>query len=335
MSTEHNVTVVRIGDIIKHPDADTLGITEVDGRPCIIRLGEYTTGDLAVYVPVDSLVPVADERFAFLAGKAKAGVARIRAMRLRGIFSMGLIVRPDADMTEGDDVRERMGIAVYEPPEVGGGAGGSYESGRQGRDPGCLPCYDIEGARKYHRLLNDGEEIVLTEKIHGANARFVHHGGEFWVGSRTTFKARDGGGMWWRVAEAHGLERKLSARPDLAIYGEVYGQVQDLKYAKNGHDLIIFDMLDVNTRRWLDYDEMIAIAAEMDLPTVPLLYRGPWSEERKADLWALAEGSTVVGGGVHVREGWVLRPTKERTDLRLGRVIMKLHGEGYLTRKGG
>ena len=39
MSTEHNVVVFRIGDIIKHPDADTLGITEVDGRPCIVRLG--------------------------------------------------------------------------------------------------------------------------------------------------------------------------------------------------------------------------------------------------------------------------------------------------------
>jgi hypothetical protein len=85
----------------------------------------------------------------------------------------------------------------------------------------------------------------------------------------------------------------------------------------------------------LDYDEMVAIAAEMNLPTVPILYRGPWSEEHKADLWALAEGPTVVGNGTHVREGWVLRPTKERADLRLGRVIMKLHGEGYLTRKGG
>ena len=332
MSTEHNVVVFRVGDIIKHPDADTLGITEVDGRPCIVRLGEYATGDLAVYVPVDSMVPIADQRFAFLASKTKGALARIRAMRLRGIFSMGLIVRPEADMTEGEDVRERMGIGIYEAPEVGGG--GSYESGYPGRDPGCLPCYDIEGARKYHRLLAEGEEIVLTEKIHGANARFVHHGGEFWVGSRTTFKTRDGGGMWWRVAEAHCLEEKLAARPNLAIYGEVYGQVQDLKYAKNDHDLIVFDMLDVNTRRWLDYDEMVAIAAEMNLPTVPILYRGPWNEERKADLWALAEGPTVVGNGTHVREGWVLRPTKERTDLRLGRVIMKLHGEGYLTRKG-
>lgn len=136
------------------------------------------------------MVPIADQRFAFLAGKTKGSFARIRAMRLRGIFSMGLIVRPDADMTEGAEVRERMGIGIYEAPEVGGG--GSYESGYPGRDPGCLPCYDIEGARKYHRLLAEGEEIVLTEKIHGANARFVHDGGEFWVGSRTTFKTRAG-----------------------------------------------------------------------------------------------------------------------------------------------
>ena len=34
MSTEHDVTVVRLGEIRKHENADSLGITEVDGRPC-------------------------------------------------------------------------------------------------------------------------------------------------------------------------------------------------------------------------------------------------------------------------------------------------------------
>lgn len=336
MSTEHRVEVVRIGPIIPHDNADTLGITEVDGRPCIVRLAEWAEGDLAVYIPIDSLCPVTDSRLAFLAPKAKNGIARIKAMRLRGVFSMGLLIPTDADMIEGEDVRERLGIEVYEAPEVnaGHGPGGSYESGQQGRDPGCLPVYDVESARKYHRLLHEGEEVILTEKIHGANARFVHHDGEFFVGSRTTFKRRDGGGMWWWVAGAHGLEEKLAAHPGIAIFGEVYGQVQDLKYGKTGHDLIVFDVLDTKTRRWFDFDEMTAFAAALGLPVVPVIWRGLWNAERKADLWVLAEGQSIVGGG-HVREGWVLRPATERTDLRLGRVLLKLHGEGYLTRKGG
>lgn len=66
MSTEHEVRVVRLGEIRRHENADSLGITEVDGRPCILRLGEWSEGDLAVYVPIDSLCPTTDPRFAFL-----------------------------------------------------------------------------------------------------------------------------------------------------------------------------------------------------------------------------------------------------------------------------
>lgn len=337
MSTEHEVRVVILGPIIKHPDADTLGITEVDGRPVIVRLGEYNEGDLAIYVPVDSLCPIADERFAFLAQRStpKEGRCRLRAARLRGIFSMGLLVRPDLDMAPGEEVRERLDITVYEPPEIIFRQGGSYDGGQQERDPGVLPVYDVESARKWWMVLEEDEEIVLTEKIHGANARYVFHDGRLWCGSRTTFKRLDGGGMWVQIAEKLGLAERLSAVPGIAIYGEAFGQVQDLKYGQTGHDLVLFDALDTRTRRYLDYDDFLSLARDLGLPVVPELYRGPWSVERKAELFALAEGSTVLGNGAHVREGWVLRTTKERADLRLGRVQMKLPGEGYLTRKGG
>lgn len=334
MSSEHNVNVVRIGDIEKHPDADTLGITYVDGRPCIVRLGDFKTGDLAIYVPVDSVVPTNTPSFAFLADRAKKDKFRVRAMRLRGIFSMGLIIPALPDMEEGQEVSAQLGITVYEPPEVSV-SGGSFSGGRTAKDPGILPVYDIESARKYHRLLDEGEEIVLTEKIHGANARFVFHDGKLHVGSRNQFKDKDGGGMWWNLAAINGLEEKLSQHPDIAIYGEAYGQVQDLKYGIDGHQLIVFDVLDVKTRRWFNYDEMTTFADALGLRTVPELWRGRWFESVKDELWQLAEGTTTVNGATHVREGWVLKPVVERFDRRLGRVIMKLHGEGYLTRKGG
>lgn len=41
MSSEHNVNVVRIGDIEKHPDADTLGrvIMKLHGEGYLTRKG--------------------------------------------------------------------------------------------------------------------------------------------------------------------------------------------------------------------------------------------------------------------------------------------------------
>lgn len=169
MSTEHEVRVVCLDAIRKHENADTLGITDVDGRPCIVRLADWKPGDAAVYVPIDSLVPVASRTFAFLAPKAGPdGFARIRAMRLRGVFSMGLLVPPiddgieeDICYLEGQDVRERLGIRVYEPPVPTGG-------GETERDPGFLPVYDVESARKWASVvLVEGEEIVIHEKVHG------------------------------------------------------------------------------------------------------------------------------------------------------------------------
>lgn len=333
MSTEHDVTVVRLGDIRKHDNADALGITEVDGRPCIIRLAEWAPGDLAVYVPIDSMVPTADPRFAFLADKKRLdpdGRARIRAMRLRGVFSMGLLVRPDDGMNEGDDVRERMGIGVWEP-DASMGLSPDAEP-----DPGFLPVYDIESARKWAPVvLTPGEDVVLTEKIHGANGRFAWHRDRMWCASRTRFPREAAGEMWWRVAHALDLPARLSATcPGVAVYGEVYGQVQDLRYGRDGANLVLFDAFDIARRQWLDYDNFCALAAELRLDTVPELHRGPWTPE----LADLAEGASALAdrhGASHVREGWVLRPVRERHHERLGRVILKRHGEGYLTRKGG
>ena len=332
MSTEHDCTVIKIGPVAKHPDADTLSITEVDGRPCIIRTGEWAEGNLAIYVPIDSIVRTGDARFAFLASKAKAdGSYRVRAMRLRGVFSMGLLVRPEPDMVEGEEVRERIGVTVYEAP----GESARIEMGEMEKDPGFLPVYDIESLRKWSRVLAEGEEVVLTEKIHGANARYVWKDGRLWIASRVTYKQpvdeTGYGSMWSQVAAELDLGARLQANPDIALYGEVYGQVQDLRYGQTGHRFVLFDILDVRTRRWFDYDEFLGAAAAFGLPTVPELYRGPWSPA----LMDHAEGKTVLGNGAHVREGFVLRPGKERAYPRLGRVLLKMHGQGYLLRKDG
>lgn len=345
MSTEHDCPIVRIGEINKHPNADTLSITEVDARPVIIRTGEYQPGDLAIYVPIDSLCPVDDPRFAFLAQKHRLnadGKARLRAARLRGVFSMGLLVAlSEKDWAPlsldgsdvGTDMRERLRIDIWEPQEFGLAPDAEP-------DPGFLPVYDIESARKWAPIaLTEGEEVVITEKIHGANGRFAWHavrGGEprLWCASRTRFPKKAPGEMWWTVAERENLEERLSRFPGIAIYGEVYGQVQDLRYGEKGAGLVAFDAYDIARQAWLDYDAFVDVTERMGLARVPLLYRGPWT----AGLAELAEGDSALAGAngaKHVREGWVLRPVRERVHPGLGRVILKRHGEGFLVRKEG
>lgn len=325
--SEFHVRVVKIGEIVRHDNADTLSITMVDGGyPVIFRTGEFQTGDLAVYIPVDSIVP--DEpQWAFLKGHR-----RIKAKKLRGVFSMGMLTKlPEGSFQEGDNLQELLKIEKWDPFVYTK----RMFTGQSISSPQAFPVYtDLDSLRKFSRLIVENEEVILTEKIHGANARYGWHDGQFWAGSHRHFKkpihleglAPD---MWWKAALELNLEEKMKSRPELGFYGEVYGQVQDLKYGLTGLDVRFFDILDLKTQKYLDYDDAQKIFDELGLKTVPVLYRGPWTNE----LRSLAEGMSTLPDAYHVREGFVLRPVKERHDLRCGRVILKFVGEGYLLRK--
>lgn len=338
--SEFHVEVVRVGEIKPHPNADRLGITRVRDYPVIVALGEFQASDTAVYVPVDALVPADAPRWEFLAKGQSAktyGIPgaqlyyRIRAVKLRGTFSMGLLTRAPAGLAIEDDARAALRIEKYEPPEP------VSTSGEDERDPGFLPHYDVEALRRWPGVLLPGEQVVITEKIHGCCGMWAWHNDRLWVASHTTFKAPPPEGtqgpVWWRAAVQYDMANRLREVGPYAFYGEVYGPVQDLKYGmdRGALKVAVFDVLNTETRVWLDFEEAFRVAEAAGLPWVPILYTGPWHE----GLREHAEGQTTVAGATHVREGIVIRLLHERYQEDLGRVLLKLHGEGFLTRKGG
>ena len=201
----------------------------------------------------------------------------------------------------------------------------------------AIPHYDIDGIRKYVACLQEGEEIVLTEKIHGSNAGFSHDGTRLWVKSRNFYKKQDEDDMWWDIALRYDLATKLAQHPGLVFFGEVYGQVKGFRY-----DTVIaegrlmtrirfFDIFDTKPMRYLDYDARVQVLNDLGLDTVPELYRGVW--KGKEEMYPFAEGLTTLGGK-HIREGWVLNTLKERYEPRLdSRMQVKLVGEGYNLQK--
>jgi RNA ligase (TIGR02306 family) len=208
----------------------------------------------------------------------------------------------------------------------------------------CPVYTDIENVRRWSKVLVEGEEVVMTEKIHGANARFVFANGRLYVGSRTRFIKPNSEGLWPGVARAHNLASVLANCPHIAIYGEAYGQVQDLMYGRSDAGLAVFDAMDTRTGKYLDWKEIESLVNTLNmlchedvidskmvsLVMAPVIYRGPWLGY--AAHKALAEGPSILGENAHVREGVVIRPIVERIAERLGRVILKMVGEGYLTR---
>lgn len=314
MST-HKVEVVRLGPIEKHTNADTLGIVKIWGYTAIVRLDDFAEGDLVAYIEPDYVVPETPQ-FSFLKDR------RIRAKRLRGTWSQGLVTKAPEGTVEGDDVMEYLGITRYEPPQhlsIGGDAEAPCAA------LGSVPKYDIESLRRYAHLFTSGELVVVTEKIHGANARYAWRDDRMWCGSRTQWKRHDASSIWWKALAANPwIEIFCRTHQNAILYGEVYGQVQDLKYsAKPGEVFFrVFDVLD--NGRWWSYDELEDAIVER----VPHLGIVPF------DLGMLEEMSRRDSAlAPHLAEGIVIRPRAERFSEELnGRVVLKLVSDRYLER---
>ena len=329
MST-FKVPFVRIGKVSAHPNADSLSITSIEGCPVVFKTGDFAEGQAAIYVPVDGVIPETVKGTEFL-GKKR----RIRAMRLRGIFSMGLLLDPEVVFEPmgqsyeiGTDLAGKLGISKYEEPEPV-----FMQTDAASPPPTKIqpPVYDMESYRKFKHLLTPGEFVVVTEKLHGTNSRFVFTDA-LHVGSHRGWKKMDERNLWWKIAEKYELAHALSKCPGLVFYGETYGQVQDLKYGKNTNELAIFDIYDSNEGRWLDSDHVFELCEELGLPMVPEVYRGEYIPEV---VEGFADGESTVPNSKNIREGVVIKPLMERYNPETGRTILKLVSEAYLLRKGG
>ena len=324
--------------IEEHPDADALELAVVGNYKAIVRKGEYQDGDLAAYIPEAAIVPADILEEMNLTGKlAGKDGNRVKAIKLRGVVSQGLIYRPSFPIAVGDDVTERLGITKYEPPIPESMAGQVWNA------MGKTLKYDIENIKKYPQVLSEGEEVVMTEKIHGTFCQMGFCEGEPVVSS----KGLAGRGQAFKVNEANATNlyvrrsleyasalTQLAERYGMSIYvcGEIYGAgVQDLKYDLTDKAFRVFDVYVgvPGQGRFMDYDEMVA-AVGVDFDVVPLIYRGPF---RAAELAGLSRGQSTIAA--HMREGVVIKPVQERRDMELGRVILKSVSDDYLLRKGG
>jgi RNA ligase (TIGR02306 family) len=330
-----------------HPNAERLSIVRVFGYDVCVRTEDWEGKDRGIYVPVDAMVPVTRPEFAFLKDPQKLDQTwhRVRARKLRGVFSMGLLVPcpamvpiPDKPggyeaLDLGDDMTEYLGVTKYEEPEVIRRGNvfqmqGAHDS--EPPPPGHTVKYtDIEHVRRHGGVFYPGELVAVTEKIHGANARYTYRDGQIHVGSRNQWKRAEESSGWWRALTVPML-RLCTEESPLILFGEVYGQgIQDLTYGTATPRFIAFDLYDPEADCYLDYAEFRSICLRYRVPMAPLLYVGAYDADV---IKTLSERDSAVAGNGQISEGVVVRPLFERRDNSLGRVVLKLPGERYLLR---
>lgn len=331
----HRVEVVPVV-LENHPNADSLSIVKVWGYQVCVRTSDWEGVSKAAYIPPDSTVLVNRPEFLFLANDSKAdGRARIRAKKLRGIVSYGMLVPVPSNMNVGDDVTAFLGVEHYEPPLEHEKRGGFFMGGEVASSPKLKSVkYDLEAFRRYHEVFIPGEPVVVTEKVDGASARYVFCDGEMHCGSRTEWKRmypklftveeliakgcdeikaksivdrQDSKtkrkNLWWDILEKTPLiELFCRGHEGIVVHGEIFGNVNCIKYGlPEGNRFACFDIM--SNGRWLNVNEARSLGA--NLPWVPALTPFIYDWERIEStgipydfetICSLAEGPSLVFG---------------------------------------
>ena len=332
-----------------HPNADRLELAAIGGYRCVVGKGSFTDGDLAAYIPEGAVCP--DWLIAELGLEGKLAGSRknrVKAVKLRGALSQGLVY-PVRDgmirgrpVAEGDTVTDLLELVKYEPPIP------IAMQGEVRAVHGATLHYDVENVKKYPDELHEGEPVVITEKLHGSWCCLGWHPDH---GPIVTSKGMSDRGMalilneandknlyvrTWRAFEAAfetARARLAGTEQPFYVLGEVYGRgVQDLHYDEPNPAFRVFDAYvgKPGRGRYLSSNEIEESLGDL-FPLVPVLYRGPFST---AVMLERTDGATALGGK-HVREGVVVKPAAERESAEFGRVILKSVSGDYLTRKGG
>lgn len=267
------------------------------------------------------------------------------------------------DVHEGDDVSDLLGITHYDPDTAVGTRGDQGNSPKRkikypktfkgwckfiwyhvtgrGRKaeallsvPFVVPTYDVDAFKNYKSAfdgLGPDDKVVVTEKIHGSNARFIFLGGVMYAGSKNQWKAPSAGSTWHKALEQnHWIEDWCRSNEGCAIYGEVVPTQGKYSYGcKEGEvKFFAFDVYDTNGK-WVGYNELpkFELGGNLFKNMVPLLYYGPFDKEK---IMKLADGPSFVKGAGHIREGFVIKSAEEKHVRGLGRLSLKVVSNKFL-----
>ena len=153
---------------------------------------------------------------------------------------------------------EILGITKWEPPIP------TNMSGQVEHRLGHTLKFPIENIKKYPKMFQEGEDVIITEKIHGTWCCLGHAGGEPLVNSLGM--SEQGLGLKRNDANRNNLYvrqwelyRRILERmknqlgdADFHVLGEIYGaKVQDLKYGLNTQEFRVFDIaIDGKYQSW-------------------------------------------------------------------------------------
>ena len=276
-------TIRKIDALTPIVGADAIECAIVGGWTCVVKKGEFTAGDLAVYLEIDSWVPT--ELASFLSkGKEPRefeGIKgeRLRTVKLRGQLSQGLLLpleptcaNIESELFDGLDVSLPLNIQKWEMPlnaQLAGQAKGNF--------PTAIPKTDQERVQNLKGILTiveDGLEFEVTEKLEGSSMTVYLIDGVFGVCSRNLDLKETEDNTFWQVARRDDIESKMRTvvGTDFAIQGELIGPgIQGNIYKLSKPEFRVFDVYNISGGFYVTPNKRQTLIEMIGLLHVPVM----------------------------------------------------------------
>jgi len=301
--------IVKVSWLRPIEGADRIELAGVLGWQVIVRKGEFSVGDLAVYFSIGSLMDESNPIFAHLKGKP------LETVKMRGVLSQGLLGRLDsfnlADAKEDDDVTAKVGVKKYVEPEE---SGAYFVDSSREPWPQQIPKTDEPRIQNCPKMLAKlgNEEVIITQKYDGTSTTFFCFHGKVSVCARNNIildtpvnVTNNNNRVYLEMLIKYNLEKMKDLNRNLAIQGETIGpKINGNKHKVKENEFYVFNIYDVDLHTYLSWDEIVEICDKMELKTVPLIHRGPteWhtvesclalADKQRYDTGAICEGIVV------------------------------------------
>ena len=311
--------VAKINEVRAIEGADNIELVIAGGWNAITKKGEFKEGSLTVIATTDAVIPEKLSESMGVTNYLRKGT-RVRTVKLRGVYSECLIIPVTyiraKSIVEGKDLMEELGITKYEPPvkQI------QLASGRKikWRDNQNFHIYyKFPNLKNVAGLFTEADEVQITRKIHGTNARYgivkkskltfwdkvkkFFRVADEWIeyeyiyGSHNCEKGSDSQGfystdVWRTIAEKYGIKERLwnqakkysteDLGSGLVLYGEIYGAgiQKNYEYGLDNIKFVGFDVT-VDGKYLAPETTHIVISCHLELSHVEVLYNGPWSQE--------------------------------------------------------
>ena len=311
--------ISQIKEVKEIPGADNIEQAVIGGWNCIVKKGEYKSGDFVAIATTDAVIPQELSDAMNVTNYLRKG-GRVRTVKLRGVYSECLVIPkqflPIGYNAPGKDLMEALNIYKYEPPvkqiQLASGKKIKYKE-----NPNFHIYYKFPNLKNVVGMFTKDDDVQITRKIHGTNARYgivkksklslwdkvkkffrladewINY--EYVYGSHNVEKGSDSQGfystdVWREVADKYGIKERLwnyvkqqhieDLGSGFVIYGEIYGAGIQKNYDYGLKELEFAGFdVTIDGKYCTTHYSEFIVTEVLGLNHVEELHVGKWSQE--------------------------------------------------------